>query len=139
MKFEGVRVFWVNFGDFKRGAALTLPGIGIFVGKGRESDLNLLRHEFGHILQFRKWGFWFFYRYIAGTSLKSARTSRKKDYFHQSTWTEWSANYLSYHYFDKPKDWNFHRFPIAPNEETKLTKPTFAQNNDEFIRNWVEA
>lgn len=138
MKFEGVRVFRVNFGHFRQGAALTLPGIGIFVGKGREFDRNLLRHEFGHILQARKWGFWFFCRYIAKTSIQSAHASRKKAYNHQSTWTEWSANYLAYNYFDKPKDWNFRRFPIAPNEETKLSKPTFAQNNDEFIRDWVE-
>ncbi len=139
MKFEGVRIFRLNLGNFKHGAALTLPWIGIFVGKGREFDLNLLRHEFGHILQFRKWGFWFFWRHIAKTSLDSAHASNKEHRSHQNTWTEWSANFLAYQYFNEPEDWNFRRFPIAPCDESKFSKPKFAQNNDEFIRDWVEA
>ena len=138
MKFEGVRIFKLNFGNFRKGAAVTIPGFGIFVGKGMEYDLNLLRHEFGHILQFRKWGFWFFWRYIANTSLDSAHASRKEHRLHQHTWTEWSANWLSYHYFNCPDDWNFRRFPIHPALENTYSKPKFAQSNAEFIKNWVE-
>ncbi len=139
MRFHNVRIYRVNFGNFKKGAALTIPRIGIFVGKGMENDLNLLRHEFGHILQFRKWGFWFFWRHIAKTSLDSAHASRKSHRKHQHTWTEWSANRLSYNYFNCPDDWNFRRFPIHPDTEDHYSKPEFARNNDEFISGWLEA
>ena len=139
MRFQQVRLFRLNFGNFRRGAALTIPLVGIFVGKGMEDDLNLLRHEFGHILQFRKWGFWFFWRHIAKTSLDSAHASRKEHRKHQHTWTEWSANRLAYHYFNCPDDWNFRRFPIQPTIEDRFSKPKFAQSNDDFMKDWVEA
>ena len=61
MKFQGINIYRLNVGNFRHGAAVTIPGIGIFVGRGMEDDLDLLRHEFGHILQFRKWGFLFFW------------------------------------------------------------------------------
>ena len=139
MRFQNVRIFRLNFGNFNHGAALTIPLIGIFVGKGMENDLNLLRHEFGHILQYRKWGFWFFWRHIAKTSLDSAHASRKEHRTHQHTWTEWSANRLAYHFFGSPNDWDFRRFPIAPSGDDIHSKPKFAQNNEEFMSGWVEA
>lgn len=139
MKFQGIRVYKLNFGNFRKGAALTIPGIGIFVGKGMENDLDLLRHEFGHILQFKKWGFWFFWRHIAKTSLDSAHASRREHRSHQHTWTEWSANWFAYQYLGQPADWNLRKFPIAPTLENKYSKPTFARNNDEFIQDWLEA
>lgn len=139
MKFEEVRIFQLSFGSFKHGAAVTIPLAGIFIGKGMENDLNLLRHEFGHILQFRKWGFWFFWLYIAKASLDSAHASRKEHRWHQHTWTEWSANRLSYDYFNKPTDWNFKRFPTFPEHEDIYSKPKFAHNNEEFIKDWLES
>ncbi len=137
MKFENTRVFRLNFKNFKQGSAVTIPGIGIFIGNGFEKDLNLLRHEFGHLLQFQKWGFFFFWKNIASTSLKSARFSRKKHFQHQQTWTEWSANWLSFHYFDLPADWDFERFPITPEKETAYSKPKFSENNEDFFNQWV--
>ncbi len=138
MKFEGVNIFALSFKNFKRGAAVTIPWLGIFVGKGFENDQDLLRHEFGHVLQFRKWGFWMFWRHIASASLISANHSRKYATNHMNTWTEWSANRLSYEYFNCPKDWNFTFFPISPITENRLSKPKFAIDNEEFTKKWLE-
>lgn len=138
MKFEGVRVFLLPFKRFKEGAAFALPGIGIFIGKGHETDYELLRHEFGHLLQYRKWGFRLFWRHIAPDSLKSARKARKNNHNHMNTWTEWSANRLAYDYFKQPADWNQKRFPIMPGSENIAATPKFTKNNEEFLKNWVE-
>jgi hypothetical protein len=100
--FEGVRVYGINFGYFRRGAAVTIPGIGIFVGPRDLNNVALLRHEFGHILQYRKWGFLFFWFRIAPVSLVSAWRSRISGQFdHMETWTERLANGLSDRYFRK--------------------------------------
>ena len=32
------------------------------------------------------------------------------------TWTEWSANLLSYDYFGQPEDWDEIRFPLQSPE-----------------------
>ena len=137
MKFEGVRVFRLNFGNFKRGAALTVPGVGIFIGSNSANDFELLCHEFGHILQCRRWGFWVFWRHIAWGSLQSAYHSRKGRSIHQKYWTEWSANRLSCEYFNATDSWNYRRYPTHPG--ASASKPRFAANNDEFIRNWIDA
>ncbi len=138
MKFEGVRVFSLPFKRFREGSAVTIPGIGVFVGKGWENDMDLLRHEFGHILQYRKWGFWLFWKHIALDSLQSARKNAS-NHHHMLTWTEWSANRLAYEYFGKPDNWNTRHFPIQPPPENHVGKPKFAENNDEFLKNWVDA
>lgn len=138
MKFEGIYIFTLPLKNFKRGAAVTIPWIGIFVGKGFKNDIDLLRHEYGHILQYKKWGFCKFWTQVAVTSLKSAKYSRKYAVNHMHTWTEWSANRLSYEYFNRPKDWNFISFPTIPMAENRLSKPKFVADNDEFVRNWIE-
>ena len=138
MKFEGIHLFSLNIGNFKRGAAVTIPGIGIFGGKDMKEDIDLLRHEFGHVLQFRKWGFLFFWKNIASASLKSAHNQRRKFIPHMNTWTEWSANWLSYKYFNEPEDWNFSSFPIAPKNESRVSKPSFLASNETFIEEWLE-
>jgi hypothetical protein len=100
--FEGIKVYGLGFGYFKRGAAVTIPGVGIFVGKHDLTNQALLKHEFGHILQYNKWGFMFFWFRIAPVSLISAWRSRFDSNFnHMNTWTERSANCLSYRYFKK--------------------------------------
>ncbi|NLI72647.1 MAG: hypothetical protein GX361_07975 [Bacteroidales bacterium] len=139
MKFEGVRVFVLPFKRFKEGAAFALPGIGIFIGKGYETDYELLRHEFGHLLQYRKWGFWLFWKHIALDSFKSARKARKHAHNHMHTWTEWSANRLAYEYFNKPADWDQKRYPIMSVSEGIADTPKFTKNNEDFLKNWVEA
>lgn len=139
MKFQGINIYRLNVGNFRHGAAVTIPGIGIFVGRGMEDDLDLLRHEFGHILQFRKWGFLFFWRSVASASLKSARNQRRKFIPHMDTWTEWSANWLSYKHFGMPDDWDHRRFPVAPGNESRVSKPKFMASNEKFIAEWLEA
>lgn len=137
--FEGVRVFVWNFGGFKKGAAMAVPRIGIFVGKNGISDLDLLRHEFGHILQYKKWGaikFWF---KVAFASVKSFRKEKKSGSFrHYNTWTEWSANRLAYNYFNKPNDWNFRDYPIMPKSFGKMSVPKFEKCPLLFVKNWID-
>ena len=124
MRFEGVRLLPLNVGLFSRGAAVTLPGIGIVAAEKGLKATDLLRHEFGHILQFRKWGFFFFWTCIAPASLWSARkANRDNSHNHMHCWTEWSANCLSYHYFGKPADWDFKHYPIGPPSGTDNNFP----------------
>jgi len=108
--FEGVRVYTTEVGAIGRGAAGTLPEVGIFVNPSDKYNEDLLRHEFGHILQARKWGMDFFYRTIVSESIKSANRANEindpSKYNHHDSWTEWTANFFSWHYFGKPSDWN---------------------------------
>lgn len=113
-KFEGVTVFIINIKSFNRGAAVTIPGLGIFVGKKHSQNIDLLRHEFGHMLQFRQNGFFYFWFKIALASLRSAFLSKKREnHIHMHTWTEYSANQLSYEYFNRPYNWDFRNFPLT--------------------------
>ncbi|MBN3584569.1 hypothetical protein JYB64_19415 [Algoriphagus aestuarii] len=111
--FEGIKIHDSNFGDLKNGAAVTLPGSGIYLSeefyKNRSKDrLDLLRHEFGHILQSNRYGNVNYYLHIALVSIYSTQTQPN----HQRTWTETEANTLSYLYFNFPSDWNFTKYPI---------------------------
>jgi hypothetical protein len=125
-RFENISLIPLNAGIFKRGAAVTIPGLGIITGNAGIKNHDLLRHEFGHILQFRKWGFLFYWFRIAPDSVLSARKAIKsKTYNHMDCWTEWSANLLSYQYFNKPSDWNFTRFPIGPPAGVVTSLPEF--------------
>lgn len=111
--FENTNLYESNL--FKVGHGLTIPQLGIIVSKGAiGNDKNLIRHEFGHILQWRKLGNLGFYFKIGFPSLWSAiKACLKKGYFHQKHPVEIDANKLSYQYFNRPKDWDFKRFPIA--------------------------
>jgi len=108
--FEGVRIYATEVGPIGRGAAGTLPRVGIFVNPNDKYNVDLLRHEFGHILQARKWGMDFFYGTIVSESVKSANRANEindpSKYNHHDSWTEWTANFLSWHYFVKPTNWN---------------------------------
>lgn len=102
---------------FKTGHGLTIPEIGIVTYVGcfsKKEDMAVIRHEFGHILQFRKLGSLKFYLKVGFPSLWSAiKTSLKSNYHHQSHLVEINANLLAYNYFNRPNDWNFKRFPIS--------------------------
>ena len=113
--FEGIRILTINSRSFNRGAAMTIPGIGIVVGKEQAGNTGLLRHEFGHVLQCRQKGIFFFWLRIAPVSLWSSfKTRINRNHVHMHTWTEWSANLLSYHYFNQPGAWDFDTYPIRP-------------------------
>ncbi len=112
-KFQNIRVYCSTVGALKKRAAIAIPGIGIFIHPNDKNNQDLLRHEFGHILQRRKYGFFFFFFKIAVTSIKSARKANKdSSYNHMHCWTEWNANKLSYEFVKCPKDWNFKAYPI---------------------------
>ena len=111
--FEGVRVYTCNIRKFNHGAACTIPGIGIIVGISQVGNTDLLRHEFGHILQQKQKGFLYYWIKIVPVSVWSAfRTSLTRKHIHMHTWTEWTANLLSYKYFNQPAEWDFTKYPI---------------------------
>lgn len=113
MKIEGVPVFALKFLFLQNGSAFTIPGLGIFISEDRESDIGLLRHEFGHVLQYKEKGFFYFWIKIVPISVCSAFLSAiNKNHNHMEVWTEWTANRLSFDYFKQPTDWDFKRFPI---------------------------
>ncbi len=112
-KFEGIDIFesiWI-----KNGHAITLAPFGIFLAKNTykfQNDPFLIKHEFGHILQYRKLGFIRYYFLIGIPSLFSAiKASFTKGYHHQSANVEIEANLYAYHYFEQPNDWPHYRFP----------------------------
>lgn len=105
-QFEGVNVYSSNVGDIGKGAAATPYPFGIIVNKKDVNNVNLLRHEFGHVLQGRRYGVVNFWLNITPTSLLSPSNS------HMRTWTESEANTLSYIYFGYPLDWNHKQYPI---------------------------
>lgn len=83
---------------------MTLPGICIVVYPGANStsrNIDLLRHEFGHILQSRKTGVLLFYLRIGIPSLYSAMRNGKRGHRHHDFWTEVWANELAVAHFKK--------------------------------------
>jgi hypothetical protein len=108
---ENVRIFTMP--GFLLKGAFAFPGLGIFVHRAHVKYRNLLMHEFGHILQFRNYGFFVFWLRIAPVSFFSALKSRiNLTHQHKLTKVEINANVLAYHYFKKPTDWNHSQFPI---------------------------
>lgn len=105
--FEDTKVFeakWLGeIGIDAQGA--TVPDVGIIVGKGTYtsgSDIGkeLLQHEYGHVLQYKRVGAKAYYSVITPESIASASYSNYNPlYNHDSFWTETWANYLSKHYF----------------------------------------
>jgi RHS repeat-associated protein len=122
--FEGVRVRELNVGKFNEGAAMTIPNFGIIIGKSHKTDIELLRHEFGHILQYNLWGSFKYWTIVVPTSLFSASFNDWDA--HMQKWTEWSANRLSYEYFGRPSDWDTEFFRINPS--MSLSFPPFPFN-----------
>jgi len=118
--FEGVRVYTTEVGAIGNGAAGTLPGVGIFVNPSDQYNVDLLRHEFGHVLQANKWGKEFFYGTIVPVSLMSADAANNGSLNHQSTWTEWTANLLSWRYFGKPAGWDMNSYPVFPTQNSGM-------------------
>jgi hypothetical protein len=111
--FEGVDVHDSNVGNLEFGAAFTTPLTGrsisfSYYGNKPKAKKHLLRHEFGHILQDRRYGGAYFYGVVVPVSIASVLS----DDPHQETWVEKEANTLSYIYFQMPTDWNTTDYPI---------------------------
>lgn len=104
-KFQGVNVFESRrLGDIKTGrySAVTIPERGIIAADGvftsqLERGLAMMQHEYGHILQYRKFGSLAYWRIIAPSSLVSAISNTSEA--HGQYWTETWANYLAKEYF----------------------------------------
>lgn len=112
-RFEGIRVYETEkLGAGYNSGGLALPGVGIFVGSGTYSKklgLEVVAHEFGHFLQFRAVGPFWYYLLVGPLSLLSAWTNWHGK-GHQCYWVEQWANHLSAEYFG-PRKWNQWRFP----------------------------
>ncbi|MEL6122306.1 MAG: hypothetical protein AAFR14_01190 [Bacteroidota bacterium] len=111
--FHQVSIYETRWmGSDLRSAGLCLPGIGVLVGDGvysRRTNLSLVMHEYGHILQFRRVGWWRFYLIIGLSSLLSA-VSNGFGRGHMSYWTEYWANHLAKSFFG-PAVWTEWRYP----------------------------
>ncbi len=79
---------------FLRNSGFALPPVGIFVGK---KDQFLIMHEFGHVLQARKYGLLKFYFLYAIPSVYSFLFFRQK---HRIFYAELDANRLALDYFE---------------------------------------
>ena len=109
--FEGVPVYLANLpGE----SAVTLPGFGIIIDRGWYNEMPenereaLLKHEYGHILQYEEWGPDVYWGVVAWQSLLSA-AGRMGPTDHDDFWTEADANMRSEEYFawkrDHEGDW----------------------------------
>jgi RHS repeat-associated protein len=110
-EFEGVNVYETKeFGICLQGrkgpigsyCACTIPEHGIITGLGvYDNDIPMMQHEFGHILQYRKYGAAAYWSVIGLESLSSCQyaTNQGNMSLHYNFWTETYANYLSKGYF----------------------------------------
>jgi hypothetical protein len=112
MMFEGTPVYFSTIGDLKYGGAITLPGIGIFINPKDRNNIDVLRHEFGHILVARNESKTLFYLTDGPYSLLNGWLT-KDDLEHQQSWPERDANNASYIYFGRPSNWNFNDYPVS--------------------------
>jgi hypothetical protein len=119
--YEGVPIFVNVF--MQSGRAVTFPGYsrslsGIHFATDEINLNDTRRHEFGHILQSEETGLLCFYTTIAIASIKSAdRQGSESGYSHNCFWTEVTANWLSWKYFNYPTDWNENSFPTYANTQ----------------------
>lgn len=96
-------------------SGVAIPSKGIFLGKNVfRNDYDMVKHEFGHVLQYNLHGELAYYSIIAPESFVNASMS-KTDMEHNNFWTETYANYLSYNYFKTKYNctsWNLKEYPI---------------------------
>jgi len=107
--FNGAPVYENSF--FNDGSGVTIPPYGIFVGDGvyNSSDrynMTLISHEYGHWLQYEKFGDYIFYTGIVPLSINYALKGNKRGI------TEIDASNRSYNYFGKPTWWYEKYFPL---------------------------
>lgn len=129
----GVRVIPTEL--IGKGGGMTIPEIGIFVNPRSLKDENLLKHEFGHVLQYRKLGPHLYYWTKALPSLISATWSTiTKSNSHHNSGTETDANDLAYEYFNgpitwgKPINWDVGNFPLKNAYPAPLIAPNDVYN-----------
>jgi len=85
-----------------------------YLKKGLDSDEGrVFMHEFGHYLQEKIYGKYFYYSKVVPTG--GINYAIMPDDVYKTTWTEVQANTLSYAYFGRPKFWDFKSKPIDSN------------------------
>jgi RHS repeat-associated protein len=94
IEINGTSVYGTKLAGEK--SAFTAPGVGIFVDPAVQNDIQLLMHEYGHILQAEKAGMAAYYSVIAPESVKSFWNNPSA---HFNSWTEVNANKLAYLHF----------------------------------------
>lgn len=132
-KFEGVKVYETKqLGNGKFAGGITLPPDRITVGTNvfpNESGIfefsetqDLLRHEFGHILESRESfvGLKGFYKIIALESLATSNLPIANNY-----WTETWANHLSTNYFGYGGFYDQIKYPALPLSDFNRAKFLF--------------
>ena len=106
--------------------AVTIPERGIIVGEGiyqNNYDRAIMQHEYGHILQYRKFGSSAYWKVIAPESLASATFFPSS---HYKYWTETWANYLAKGYFGQAWIGGSH-YPIKNISTINLLRMKLAQ------------
>jgi hypothetical protein len=103
------------------GGAVTLPPF-VFTAPGSGNNQDLMRHEYGHILQYGGLsilsgspvtGYGMYLLSIGVPSIFSAdKSNNDPSHFHQGTYTEKSANQLSYWFEGMPANWNDTKYPV---------------------------
>jgi len=105
LEIEGVSVFICQW---MKGHGCALPPFGILVGPDHNQDL--IRHEFGHILQYKSRGFFRFYFQVGIPSLLNLFLLGLEKWIsgknqiiplHSELTVEKEANALSFSYFNK--------------------------------------
>lgn len=133
---EGVRI--IQQVAIRANTAFTLPGFGIVVHPSVAGDIDLLCHEFGHILQARAWGLIYYYNTVAPASIESFNKSLiTSGYSHDDTWTEWSASRMAYEYFGRPGTWNFTSYPVTWVHNRPGNWSPDSNGPFDFLYNWV--
>lgn len=109
IEINGTRVIGSSLTS--EGSAFTAPGIGIIVHPSAQKDIQLLMHEYGHILQLKLVGYEKYYTVIAPSSVKSFMSNFAQ---HFSYWSEVNANMLAFKHFEGggTYKWNFKRYPV---------------------------
>lgn len=118
-RFENINVYESKMlGTYSKAggySGVAIPSKGIFLGKNVfRNDYDMVKHEFGHVLQYNLHGELAYYSIIAPESFVNASMS-KTDMEHNNFWTETYANYLSYNYFKTKYNctsWNLKEYPI---------------------------
>lgn len=105
---------------FNDGSAITLPPLGIIVGEGvytnmsESSNLMIIRHEFGHWLQYEYFGDALeFYEFYGIPSVKHAYNFKGSTRDYMLFWTEKDANLKSWSYLHSPTNWDMENYPVC--------------------------
>ena len=103
------------------GGAVTLPPF-VFTAPGRGKNEDLMRHEYGHILQYGGLSFLSgslitgYGLYLTGIGVPSVFSAYKANtdpnYRHQESYTEQTANQLNYWFQGMPTNWNHTKYPV---------------------------